>query len=269
MWALYCPSRWVPEHYSARTLEAQALLRRLGERLRAAREREGLSLAELARRAGLARRTVTEIEAGRANPTATRLVDLARALDREPAELLDLAAARRGVWRGARVALVGLRGAGKSTLGRALALRMEVPFVELDRRIEEAAGLSLATVFELHGTLGFRRLEAETLEKVLAEGERFVLATGGSIVTSPATFARLRQTCHTVWLHAAPETHYERVVAQGDRRPMAGRPRALDELKAILAERGPLYARCEVSLDTEAVDVETAAEQLAERFAGV
>ena len=258
-----------PEQSSSRGPADQALLRDLGARLRSLREEAGLTVSELARLSELSRRHLTEIEAGRANPTATRLVDLARALDREPAELLDLAAARRGVWRGARVALVGLRGAGKSTLGRALALRMEVPFVELDRRIEEAAGLSLATVFELHGTLGFRRLEAETLEKVLAEGERFVLATGGSIVTSPATFARLRQTCHTVWLHAAPETHYERVVAQGDRRPMAGRPRALDELKAILAERGPLYARCEVSLDTEAVDVETAAEQLAERFAGV
>ncbi|HVS17020.1 MAG TPA: shikimate kinase, partial [Planctomycetota bacterium] len=101
------------------------------------------------------------------------------------------------------------------------------------------------------------------------EGERFVVATGGSIVTSPATFARLRQTCHTVWLRAAPQTHYERVVAQGDRRPMAGRPRALDELKAILAERGPLYARCELTIDTEALSVAAVAAQLAERFAGV
>lgn len=255
------------EQSNAREVECQALLRDLGARLRALREQAGLSVSELARLAAVSRRHLTEIEAGRANPSATRLVDLARALDREPADLLDLAAARRGVARGGRIALVGLRGAGKSTLGRALALRLEVPFVELDRRIEEAAGLALATVFELHGTAGFRRLEAETLERVLSQGERCVLAAGGSIVNSPATFARLRQTCHTVWLRAAPEAHYERVVAQGDRRPMAGRPRALDELKAILAEREPLYARCELQLDTDAVDVETAAAQLAERFA--
>lgn len=257
-----------PEQSSARTDASQALLRDLGRRLRSLRDEAGLSVSELARLAGLSRRHLTEIEAGRANPSATRLVDLARALDREPAELLDLAAARRGVARGGRIALVGLRGAGKSTLGRALALRLEVPFVELDRRIEEAAGLPLATVFELSGTAGYRRLEAETLEKVLAEGERFVLATGGSIVSSPATFARLRQTCHTVWLRAAPEVHYERVVAQGDRRPMAGRPRALDELKAILAEREGLYARCELSVATDALDVEGAVEDLAARFGG-
>jgi XRE family aerobic/anaerobic benzoate catabolism transcriptional regulator len=257
-----------PEQSSARTVASQALLRDLGRRLRSLRDEAGLSVSELARLAGLSRRHLTEIEAGRANPSATRLVELARALDREPADLLDLDAARRGVARGGRIALVGLRGAGKSTLGRALALRLEVPFVELDRRIEEAAGLSLATVFELHGTAGYRRLEAETLEKVLAEGERFVLATGGSIVRSPATFARLRQTCHTVWLRAAPEAHYERVVAQGDRRPMAGRPRALDELKAILAEREGLYARCELTIDTQALDVPSATEELAERFGG-
>jgi XRE family aerobic/anaerobic benzoate catabolism transcriptional regulator len=256
-----------PEQSSAREASSQALLRDLGVRLRSLREEAGLSVSELARLAALSRRHLTEIEAGRANPSVTRLVDLARALDRDPADLLDLAAARRGVARGGRIALVGLRGAGKSTLGRALALRLEVPFVELDRRIEEAAGLPLATVFELHGAAGYRRLEAETLERVLAEGERFVLATGGSIASSPATFARLRQACHTVWLRAAPESHYERVVAQGDRRPMAGRPRALDELKAILSEREPLYARCELRLDTDALDVEAAAAQLAERFA--
>jgi XRE family aerobic/anaerobic benzoate catabolism transcriptional regulator len=254
------------EQSSARGRPGQDLLRDLGARLRSLREEAALSVSELARLAGLSRRHLTEIEAGRANPSATRLVDLARALDREPADLLDLAAARRGVARGGRIALAGLRGAGKSTLGRALALRLEVPFVELDRRIEEAAGLSLATVFELSGVAGYRRLEAETLERVLAEGERIVLAAGGSIVASPATFARLRQACHTVWLRAAPEAHYERVVAQGDRRPMAGRPRALDELKAILAEREPLYARCEVTLDTEALDVRSAVEELAERF---
>ncbi|HVS19671.1 MAG TPA: helix-turn-helix domain-containing protein, partial [Planctomycetota bacterium] len=111
-----------PEQFSSRGPADQALLRDLGTRLRALREEAGLTVSELARLSELSRRHLTEIEAGRANPTATRLVDLARALDREPADLLDLAAARRGVWRGGRIALVGLRGAGKSTLGRALAL---------------------------------------------------------------------------------------------------------------------------------------------------
>jgi XRE family transcriptional regulator, aerobic/anaerobic benzoate catabolism transcriptional regulator len=234
--------------------------------LRRLREAAGLGVSELARLAGLSRRHLTEIEAGRANPSVTRLVDLTRALEVDPADLLTGDADRRGVARGGRIALVGLRGAGKSSVGSALALALEVPFVELDRRIEDLAGLALAAIFELHGSAGFRRLEAEALERVLAEGERFVLATGGSIVTSPATFARLRQACHTVWLRTGPEIHYERVLAQGDRRPMAGRPRALDELKQLLAEREPLYARCEHQLDTTDLDVEQTVERLVERY---
>lgn len=244
----------------------QDLLRDLGRRLREVRERAALSVSELARLAEISRRHLTEIEAGRANPTVTRLVDLAQALDVDPGELLALDSARRGVARGGRIALLGLRGAGKSSVGRALALALEVPFVELDRRIEELAGLPLASIFELHGTAGFRRLEAEALERVLSEGERFVLATGGSIVTSPETFARLRRACHTVWLRAPSEVHYERVLQQGDRRPMAGRPRALEELKALLAEREPLYSRCEVQIDTEKLDAERVVAALAARF---
>lgn len=244
----------------------QELLRDLGRRLREVRQRAGLSVSELARLAEVSRRHLTEVEAGRSNPTVTRLVDLAQALDVDPAELLALDSARRGIARGGRIALVGLRGAGKSTVGRALALALEVPFVELDRRIEDLAGLPLASIFDLHGAAGFRRLESEALERVLAQGERFVLATGGSIVTSPATFARLRRTCHTVWLKAAPEAHYERVLQQGDRRPMAGRPRALDELKALLAEREPLYERCEMQIDTAQLDAQRVITALTARF---
>lgn len=243
----------------------QALLADLGRRLRALREAQGLSVSELARLAGLSRRHLTEVEAGRANPSITCLQDLGGGLGVGLAELLP-GAERGAVARGGRIALLGLRGAGKSTVGRALALALEVPFVELDRRVEELAGLPLAQVFELHGSAGFRRLEAEALERVLAEGERLVLATGGSIVTSAETFARLRRTCHTVWLRARPEEHLERVAAQGDRRPMAGRPRALDELKELLAEREPLYARCELAFDTTARPVGDVVEQLVERF---
>jgi len=263
MWALYCPSRWVPEHYSARTLEAQALLRRLGERLRAAREREGLSLAELARRAGLARRTVTEIEAGRANPTLVNLLALARAAG---TSLPWLVAPDEGAARQGRIALVGLRGAGKSSVGRRLALLLEAPFVELDRRVEELAGLSLGAIFELHGSGGYQRMQAEALEGVLAEGQRLVLATGGSIVGDETTFARLRQTCHTVWLRARPEDHLARVAAQGDLRPMRGRPRALEELELLLESREAAYGRCELALDTTGRSVEALAAELLQRF---
>ena len=256
----------MPENSKLHQASSQALLGELGRRLRSVREAQALSVSELARLAGLSRRHLTEVEAGRANPSLTCLFDLAGGLGVAAADLLPGASRARSVARGGRIALVGLRGAGKSTVGRTLALALEVPFVELDRRIEELAGLPLAQIFELHGSAGFRRLEAEALERVLAEGERLVLATGGSIVTSPDAFARLRRTCHTVWLHTEPEVHLERVAQQGDRRPMAGRPRALDELKELLSEREPLYARCELAFDTTARPVGDVVEELVERF---
>jgi len=228
-------------------------LRALGERLREARLERELTLTELARRAGMSRRALTEAEAGRANPTLLKLVGLARALDLAPAELFE---PPPGTRRGRRVALLGLRGAGKSSVGRPLALALEAPFVELDRRVEELSGLSLTEVFDLHGEEHFRRLEAEALESVLAQGERVVLATGGSLVAAPRTFARLRRTCRTVWLRARPQEHFQRVLAQGDRRPMRDRPRAMEELRAILAAREPLYARCDLTVDTSRRSVE-------------
>ena len=207
---------------------------------------------------------MTEAEAGRANLSIAKLHALSSALDVRLAELVDVDVSAA---RGGRIALVGLRGAGKSSVGRKLALALEVPFVELDRRVEERAGLSLASIFELHGAAFFRQLEAEALEAVLAEGERLVLAAGGSIVASPATFARLRQTCHTVWLRAQAEDHYRRVVAQGDPRPMRGRPRALEELRAILEQRTRDYARCELEIDTSRLQVDEVVQVLLRRFA--
>lgn len=256
----------MPAQSSSRAPSSQGLLGDLGRRLRGARERSGQTVSSLARLSGMSRRHLTEIEAGRSNLTVARLIDLAQALELDAGELLSPSGEGAAVARGGRIALVGLRGAGKSTVGRALALALEVPFVELDRRIEELAGLALAAIFELHGAAGFRRLEAEALERVLAEGERCVLATGGSIVTSPATFERLRRACHTVWLKVPGEVHYERVVQQGDRRPMAGRPRALEELKALLAQREPLYARCEMQIDTQKLDLERSVAALTARF---
>lgn len=225
----------------------QALLNELGRRLRGAREAAGLSVSDLARRSGISRRTVTEVEAGRANPSILKLSCLARALRTPLGQLCDLPL---GVFRGERVALVGLRGAGKSTVGRQIALAMEAPFVELDERVERLAGMSLAELFDLRGAGTYRRLQREALEEVLAEGQRQVIATGGSIVQDEETFARLREACRTVWLRATPEEHLARVLDQGDRRPSAGRPRAMEELREILASREPSYGLCEKTVET-------------------
>jgi XRE family aerobic/anaerobic benzoate catabolism transcriptional regulator len=228
-------------------VEIQAFLERLGQRLRRARELTGQSVTAAAREAGVSRRHWTETEAGRANPSILVLARQAEAVGVRLPELLEFLASGP---RKERIALVGLRGAGKSTVGRRLALELEVPFVELDQRIEDLAGLTLGEIFDLHGGEVFHRLEAEALEAVLGEGERLVIATGGSIVASPATFQRLRETCRTVWLRAAPEEHYRRVVDQGDRRPMKGNPRAMEELREILARREVLYGRCDEAIDT-------------------
>ena len=227
-------------------MSSQGFLSRLGAVLRSRREARGFSLAELARQAGVSRRYLTEAEAGRANVTVAVLLRVAAPLRTTPAALLAAAEEQRSE----RIALLGLRGAGKSTVGRELARLLEVPLVELDQRVEEAAGLSLSELFDLHGPEAFRRFEAEALERVLAEGERVVLATGGSLVTHERTFERLRATCRTVWLRAEPVEHFQRVLGQGDRRPMQARPEAMDELRAILAAREPLYARAELVVQT-------------------
>jgi XRE family aerobic/anaerobic benzoate catabolism transcriptional regulator len=235
------------------------LLRELGRRLRAAREKRGLSVVELAARAELSRRYLTEAEAGRANPTLLVLARLAHELGLTLSGLLDLPVAPRVH---ERIALVGLRGAGKSTVGRRVALALEVPFVELDGEVEKHSGLRLAQVFELHGPQAFHRFEAEALEHVLARGERLVLAAGGSIAESPENFERLRTSCRTVWLTAQPEEHFARVAQQGDLRPMSGRPRALAELVALLERRTPLYSTCEFIVGTSGRDAADVANEI-------
>jgi len=226
----------------------QGFLRALGARLREQRARTGQSLSEVAREAGLSRRYLTEAEAGRANPSALVLLRLTAVLGVSLGDLLDTALSRPAR---ERVALVGLRGAGKTSVGRLLAHALEAPFVELDEEVERLAGLGLGEIFDLHGAAGFHRFEAEALERVLASAERIVIATGGSIVSAPRTYERLLATCRCVWLSAAPEQHFQRVLDQGDRRPMQDRPGAMQELQALLEERGPAYARCELSVPTD------------------
>jgi len=236
-----------------------SVLLELGRRLRSERERLDLTVASLARRAGVSRRYVTETEAGRANPSLLVLDRLAQALGLEVPDLLRGAPRLRPV---ERVALVGLRGAGKSSVGRILALELEVPFVELDHEVETVAGLSLAEIFDLHGATAFHRYEAQALERVLASGERLVLATGGSITEAPANFDRLLETCHTVWLQAEPEEHFQRVLGQGDHRPMRERPGALAELGALLAARRPNYERCKAVVRTSGLTPAAVAERV-------
>ncbi|MCC7137045.1 MAG: helix-turn-helix domain-containing protein [Planctomycetes bacterium] len=231
------------------------LLVELGHAVRARRRRHGLTLAELAVSSGVSVRFLADVEAGRGNISVVRLDDLARALGCRAADLL---APRPPV----RVALLGLRGAGKSTVGRSLAAALRVPFVELDQRIEEAAGLPLAEVFAVHGEGYYRRLEREALDRVLADGGPFVLAAGGGLVTEGATYDLLRRTCTTVWLKARPEEHMARVAAQGDARPMARRSDAMAELRTLLAARTPLYARAEHAVETTGVAPERVVEQV-------
>jgi XRE family aerobic/anaerobic benzoate catabolism transcriptional regulator len=228
-------------------MDAARLLAELGRRTRELRADHGWTLRELAEGCGLSTRFLAQVESGTGNISVRNLAALARALGSTPAALLsgkDEAAARPVV------ALLGLRGAGKSTVGRKLARRLHVPFVELDQRVEKAAGLPLGELFRLHDEAYYRRLERETLEKLLADGRSRVVATGGGLVTSDETWTLLRRRALTFWLRARPEDHWNRVVQQGDRRPMAQHPQAMAELRRLLATREPLYAQSAHTVDT-------------------
>jgi XRE family aerobic/anaerobic benzoate catabolism transcriptional regulator len=231
--------------------------------VREAREQQKLTQRELAMLSGVSTRFLAKLEAGEGNISVLRLSDLAYVLGTSAGELMADAEARHRAEPGVRVALLGLRGAGKSTIGPRLAERLHVPFFELDALVERAAGLSLGQIFELHGEAYYRRLERETLSRLLTEHKALVLATGGSIVTSPLTYRVLRRHFMTIWLRARPEDHWHRVVAQGDLRPMAQSPHAMAELRALLSAREPLYAQAHQILDTTKVSVEEAVASLA------
>jgi XRE family aerobic/anaerobic benzoate catabolism transcriptional regulator len=239
---------------------ADDLLLALGQRARAQRQTHGWTLRQIAERSGVSPRFLVQLEAGHANISVRRLADVARALETTPAALLTV---RETPGRPV-VALLGLRGAGKTTIGRRLAKRRRVPFVELDKRVEAAADLTLGELFTLHGEDYYRRLEREVLQVVLEERRPMVLATGGGIVTSPETFALLRRAAITIWLRATPEDHWNRVVRQGDRRPMADHPQAMADLRSLLARREPLYAAADYTIDTSGVKVDKVIESIEE-----
>ena len=257
-------------------------LARLGGKVRDARLRRGLTRKALADESAVSERYLAELEAGRGNISVLLLRQVAGTLGLPLAELLReneaqaleltliqeflarlprqrLARVRAQLQRdfggnpagrSERIALIGLRGAGKSTLGEALAGELKVPFIELDREIEREAGTSLSEIFLLYGQQGYRRYEQRCLENILEGQSRCVIATGGSLVSESATYDLLRSSCFTVWLKAKPEEHMARVMAQGDTRPMEGNTQAMADLKRILQSRAALYGQADAVVDT-------------------
>lgn len=272
---------------------ASGLLHRVGARVRELRQQRGLTQAELASESGVSVRFLGQLEAGEGNISLGRLDEVAQALraplgallsDEVTAQALPLVSELTGLLQqhsvdevkqalglarslllggsGRRVALLGIRGAGKTTVGGKLARRLRVPFLELDAQIERLSGLSLGAMFELHGEAYYRRLERQALLD-LFDRPSFVVATGGSLVTDPEHYALLRRLCSTVWLKAPPEELWARVVAQGDARPMRHKPRAMDELRALFAARQPLYEQAQLVVDTHGREVDEVVDAVA------
>lgn len=226
---------------------AEPLLTRIGTRVRTARLVRRWSVRQLAERSDLSERFLCKLEAGRSNISVCKLAQVAAALDTSPAKLIgdDGPKALPPV-----IALLGMRGAGKSSIGLRLARRFKVPLVELDRCVEDTAGMRLAEIFEAHGEQHYRRLERQALDCVLGDGRRCVLAVGGGLVTSADAWLTLRARAFTIWMRADPQDLVRRVLAQGDRRPLSGHPAAMHELERLLREREPLYALADVVIDT-------------------
>ena len=272
----------------------EEFLRTFGERIRGERARRGMSRRLLAHHAGISERYLTQLESGKGNVSIVLLRHVASALGLPlgrlvedevvtpemtlvrqfltrltPEQLNDAYAALTSSFaaeadssRQGRIALVGLRGAGKTTLGSRLAETNGVPFFELDREIERLSGTSIASILELYGQQAYRRYETQALQELLAAHPRFIVATGGSIVSEPATYELLLRSCFTVWVRTTPEEHMGRVLAQGDLRPMEGSQRAMDDLRRILEERSELYGRADVTLDTTGKSVAASVREL-------
>jgi XRE family aerobic/anaerobic benzoate catabolism transcriptional regulator len=278
-----------------------AFLATIGSEVRRNRAKRGMTRRQLAQASETSERYLAQIESGAGNPSVSVLRAIARALDLIPAALLpegsvrpaavghmldllgqvpeaDLPALVKDIEarvartehadRGRRIALVGLRGAGKSTLGRMLAQHLGWPFIELDRLVEEGYGASIPDLMEMAGTATFRRHERSALSRVIAEHEAAVVTTAGGIVADPETYALLLRRTHTVWIKARPEEHMSRVMAQGDFRPMAQNRQAMADLVAILDARRADYARAEAEVDTSGEAMEQSFAKLLRVAAG-
>lgn len=268
----------------------------LGERVRALRSRRGLTRKALARGAGVSERHLANLELGVGNVSILVLAQVAAALQCSLAEIVgdvttatpewlllrgllerrddatlhrvrigvaqmlvgdDAVSGRWGVYaRSPRIALIGLRGAGKSTLGQRLADELGFPYVELSREIEQMAGCSVGEIQALYGPNAYRRYERRALQDAIQQHHELVLATPGGIVADATAFNQLLSNCTTVWLKARPEDHMKRVTAQGDLRPMAASREAMADLKGILAGRSAFYSKAEFKLDTSAQSIE-------------
>jgi len=227
----------------AAILESDFLIQ-LGERVRAWRAEHGTTRKALASSSGVSERFLAQIESGQGNISVLRLRALAHAMS-VPLESLVRETPEREL-----IALIGLRGAGKSTLGTKLAESLKAPFVELDKEVEKEAGAALGEVFAMYGQEAFRRFERRALERVLAQHERAVIAVGGSLVTDAGSYDLLLNRCRCIWLRTSPQEHMSRVIAQGDMRPFKGRSAALEEIRNLLDDRETLYARAGLTLDT-------------------
>jgi len=276
------------------TLDPEAeFLSSLGRRVRNAREQRGMARKVLCRAAQVSERYLAALEAGEGNISVVLLRRVAsalglrlgdffdaseslpeqrlirRLLDSLPPKRLQEALARLTAEFGQdesvrrqRITLIGLRGAGKSTLGSLLSKELKRPLVELDREIEREAGITLSEVFLLYGQAGFRRIEKRCLERIIHSQEEIVLTVGGGIVSETETFNLLLLNCFTVWIKAVPEQHMARVVAQGDMRPMAGNSEAMEDLRKILASREPLYGKADAIVDTSGREISEALVEL-------
>jgi XRE family aerobic/anaerobic benzoate catabolism transcriptional regulator len=283
------------EPLAAERLDQQAFVAALGRLVRMARAKRGMTRRQLAQASGASERYLAQIESGSGNPSVIILRSIAQALDVPIVELFprpdgrsaamahildllgrvpaaELPAIARGIEsraadavaadRGRRFALVGLRGAGKSTLGRMLADELGYPFIELDRLVEQDYGAAIPDLIEMAGVATFRRYERACLERVLEQSEAAVIATAGGIVSNPETYALLLRRAHTIWIKARPDEHMSRVMEQGDFRPMAQNREAMSDLVAILEARRADYARADAQLDTSGDTVARSCEKL-------
>ncbi len=271
-----------------------ALIRLVGARVRARRNELRMSRRELSERSGVSPRYLAQLESGEGNISIGLLKRIAIALD-TPIETLTtsevpkcadeafvamlyrhadvhirtrvlqiLDPERRWKEKAGRICLIGLRGAGKSTLGTLIARDFGMEFIELNRKIEQSAGMPVGEIIALYGQDGYRQLEAEALDGVIADHDRVVLAVAGGIVSDERAFERALASFHTVWIRAQPEEHMNRVRAQGDLRPMAGNPQAMAQLRQILKSREAQYSRAALDLDTSGKSVETSRAELCE-----